>query len=330
MDLVSRSGWGARPWRSPNGGIKHGGPRRGVKVHYLGTPYSSRPHSQCAAYVRQVQAQHMDGNGWSDVGYSFLVCEHGTVYEGRGLTRRNSANGTAWLNEAHYAVLALHGTSGQPPDALLRGLRDAIDHCRTSGPAGGEIRGHRDGHPTACPGGPLYAWVQAGAPRPGGSPAPKPPPDLPEEDDMPERALYGTTGGYRLVVPPNTRRQLTFDRVYDAQGWREKSAEPSIVFGPCFYSSTLAIRAEGLTRGQEVQIQFAHYRRSADDSGWERSGGMPISSPVHDGGSLHAVHVWQSHITGGRRGRVRAEVQHFGDQPITITYARAETLFWRT
>lgn len=153
-------------------------------------------------------------------------------------------------------------------------------------------------------------------------------PDTPE-DDMPERTLYGTTDGYRLEVPPNTRRQLTFDRVHESPGgWREKAAEPSIVFGPCFYSTTLAIRATGLTRGQEIQIQLAHYRRTADDAGWERSGGMPISSPVHDGGDLHAIHAWQSHITGARRGRVRAEIQHFGDAPITITYARAESLYW--
>lgn len=166
MKLVTRAQWGARPWREPSGSIRYAGPRRGVKVHYLGTPYTSRRHSGCSAYVRSLQASHMDRNGWSDLGYSFVVCEHGSVFEGRGLKRRNSANGNTSLNEAHYAVCALHGTNGQPGAALLDGLRDAIDYCRVNGPCGSEIKGHRDGYATACPGEPLYAWVRKGAPRP--------------------------------------------------------------------------------------------------------------------------------------------------------------------
>lgn len=179
MKLVTRSQWGARPYRTPNGAITYSRPRRGVKLHYLGTPYTDRPHEQCAAYVRQLQAQHMDGNGWSDIGYSFVVCTHGYVYEGRGLHRRNSANGSTSLNEQDYAVCLLVGSSGltKPTDAQLHGARDAIDYCRKEGPAGDWLGGHRDGYATACPGDAIYAWVKAGAPRPsGGTPEPKPTP----------------------------------------------------------------------------------------------------------------------------------------------------------
>ncbi|MBB0228507.1 LysM peptidoglycan-binding domain-containing protein, partial [Streptomyces calidiresistens] len=168
MDLVSRSGWGARPFRTPAGATPYGRARLGVKVHYLGSAYSDRPHTQCPGYIRSVQAQHMDGNGWSDIAYSFVVCTHGTVYEGRGLERRNAANGNTSLNDAHYAVCALLGASGltEPPDAQLHGMRDAIEHCRARGPAGGEISRHADGFATACPGPALTSWVRAGAPRP--------------------------------------------------------------------------------------------------------------------------------------------------------------------
>ncbi|MDX3161776.1 N-acetylmuramoyl-L-alanine amidase, partial [Streptomyces scabiei] len=99
MKLVTRAQWGARDYRRPNGATPYGRARRGVKLHYLGTAYTDRAHTQCAGYVRQLQAQHMDGNGWSDIGYSFVVCTHGYVYEGRGLARRNSANGNTALNE---------------------------------------------------------------------------------------------------------------------------------------------------------------------------------------------------------------------------------------
>ncbi|MFJ6645762.1 N-acetylmuramoyl-L-alanine amidase [Streptomyces sp. NPDC091290] len=168
MKLVSRAQWGARAYRKPNGATPYSRPRRGVKLHYLGTAYTDRPHEQCAAYVRQIQAQHMDSNGWSDVGYSFLVCTHGYVHEGRGLKRRNSANGNTTLNDQDYAVCLLVGSTGvtKPTDAQLGGARDAIDYCREEGPAGTWLGGHRDGYSTSCPGDPIYAWVKAGAPRP--------------------------------------------------------------------------------------------------------------------------------------------------------------------
>jgi hypothetical protein len=185
IKLVSRAAWGARAYRQPSGGTLYTGKRRGVKLHYLGTPYADRPHDRCDDYVRQIQAQHMDGNGWSDIGYSFVVCTHGTVFEGRGLRRRNSANGNTSLNNDCYAVLLLVGSSGltRPTDAQLHGARDAIDYCRSEGPAGTWLGGHRDGYATTCPGDPTYAWAKAGAPRPATTtPAPAPAPS--EEDDM--------------------------------------------------------------------------------------------------------------------------------------------------
>ena len=177
LKLVSRQEWGARPWREPNGSIPYASPRAGVKVHYLGTKYTFGAHDTCPPYVRRIQASHMDGDGWSDIGYSFVVCEHGYVFEGRGLERRNSANGDVPLNEAHYAVCGLLGSTGSttPTPEQLNGLRDAIDHCREHGPAGSQVKGHRDGYSTECPGPVLYAWALAGAPRPPGSGTPSDP-----------------------------------------------------------------------------------------------------------------------------------------------------------
>jgi hypothetical protein len=165
-----------------------------VKLHYLGTAYSDRAHDRCDDYVRQIQAQHMDGNGWSDIGYSFMVCTHGYVYEGRGLRRRNSANGNTALNEQDYAVLLLVGSSGltKPTDAQLHGARDAIDYCRREGPAGTWLGGHRDGYATACPGEAIYAWVKQGAPRPAASTPSTPPAQ--EESDMQMSDIVKVTG----------------------------------------------------------------------------------------------------------------------------------------
>lgn len=221
MKLISRAQWGARAYRKPGGATTYSRARRGVKLHYLGTAYTDRPHEKCDDYVRQIQTQHMDGNGWSDIGYSFVVCTHGTVYEGRGLRRRNSANGNTTLNEQDYAVLLLVGSSGltKPTDEQLHGARDAIEYCRREGPAGPWLGGHRDGYSTTCPGAAVYAWVKKGAPRPGAGGGTAP---APEHEPFPgeaffmsgntpalgKRSVLFTTMGKRLVAMGCGRYQV--------------------------------------------------------------------------------------------------------------------------
>ncbi|GAB2327901.1 LysM peptidoglycan-binding domain-containing protein [Streptomyces griseoincarnatus] len=166
MKFVEREDWGA-PATSPAGYLASA---RGVKIHYLGTAYASRAHSLCDDYVRSIRASHLANvrENYVDIAYTALVCEHGVVFEGRGTHKRPGANGNADLNSADYAVCALLGSSGlvAPPDAMLAGLRDAIDWLRRDGDAGDWLGGHRDGYATECPGDQLYAWVRKGAPRP--------------------------------------------------------------------------------------------------------------------------------------------------------------------
>ncbi|MFI6502724.1 peptidoglycan-binding protein [Nonomuraea typhae] len=113
-------------------------------------------------------------------GNTYAVCPHQKVFEGRGPHHLPAANGSG-LNAGHYAVLGLVGNAGlvQPPDAMLHGIVDAIEHLRVKGNAGREVKGHRDGYATDCPGEALYAWVRRGAPRPGGTPHPPAAPPFP-------------------------------------------------------------------------------------------------------------------------------------------------------
>lgn len=174
IDLVTRQEWNAR---EPRGNYERVSSTKGAKVHYTGdlvSPDIVNDHAKCVVLVRSIQKQHMDGNGWIDVGYSLLVCPHRKVFEGRGLHHLPAANG-AGLNSGHYAVLGLVGSKGLvvPPDDMLHGIVDAIEYLRAEGGAGKEIKGHQDGFATDCPGEHLYAWVRRGAPRPGGT-TPKP------------------------------------------------------------------------------------------------------------------------------------------------------------
>ncbi|MGW0869957.1 peptidoglycan-binding protein [Streptomyces sp. NPDC002740] len=175
MKFVSRSAWGAKPSRYDLAYISS---TLGVKVHYEGTyvPKSLADpiaHASCAGRMRDIQASHLANTkeDYSDIAYNAVVCPHGYVFEGRGLHRRTGANGNATLNAQDYAVCAMVGSSGLvvPTDAQLDGIVDAIQWLRDGGDAGERVRGHRDGYATACPGDPLYAWVQAGAPRPDGT-----------------------------------------------------------------------------------------------------------------------------------------------------------------
>ncbi|MFD0353521.1 peptidoglycan recognition family protein, partial [Streptomyces sp. NPDC127110] len=177
MDLVRRSAYGLTA-TSPAAYIAS---TNGVKVHYLGSEYSSRRHDLCDDYVRAIRASHLanTAEGYVDIAYNAVVCEHGTVYEGRGPNHRSGANGTAVLNTRDYSVCALVAKAGggldTPTDAQLHGVRDAIEWLRAEGEAGEYIGGHRDGYATDCPGGPLYDWVKRGAPRPGSTPPPATP-----------------------------------------------------------------------------------------------------------------------------------------------------------
>jgi hypothetical protein len=153
---------------------------KGVKVHYEGTEVSTKlltDHAECLAEWQAIRKSHLANTkeGYSDIAYNYGACPHGYLLEGRGIGHRTGANGNQPLNRAHYAIVGLVGSEGltKPTDAMLGAIRDGIELLRKHG-AGTEIKGHRDGYATECPGGPLYAWVQKGAPRPAGTGATEP------------------------------------------------------------------------------------------------------------------------------------------------------------
>lgn len=205
-ELVKRGQWGARAARER---VRLAAAPSGTKIHYVGgrvDPATAGDHDRCVGLVRSIQTHHMDGNGWADVGYTCLVCSHRRIFMGRGPGVVPAANG-AGLNSGHYAVCALVGSSGLvvPPDGMLHGIADAIEWLRAEG-AGPQVKGHRDGYATDCPGEWLYGWIGRGCPRPGGVPAGKP--------------LSGGTGR----VPPFVRvlKQPPIMRGEDVRTWQAR------------------------------------------------------------------------------------------------------------
>lgn len=255
VKLVTRAQWGAR---TPTNGHPTVSSNYGVKIHYLGTPYDAGDHSTCAAYMRKLQNYYMDSLGWADWAYNFGVCEHGYVFEGRGLNAQNAANGNTTLNRNHFAVNLFVGSSGStsPTAEQIEGAKDAIAYLRAHG-AGNEIKGHRDGYATECPGPAIYKLVNSGAFEPGTS----------------------SGGGSTPADPTPSRAQVTIDGLvygYDAYGSHVTQVGNALVakgFGKHY------AEGPGPRWSDADTLNYADFQRSLGYSGADADG-VPGSSSL--------------------------------------------------
>lgn len=145
MQIVTRAQWGAQPPRN-RAPVTW---REGVDLwvhHTAGDgPPEDATQEQEAALVRGFQSFHMNTNGWSDIGYHYLVAPSGRVYEGRG----RNVSGAHSPGKNHEPSVALIGdySGREPTQAQRRAVRELLDHLRA-----GDLRGHRENTSTACPG----------------------------------------------------------------------------------------------------------------------------------------------------------------------------------
>ena len=179
--IVPRLFWGA------DESIRRGPPtyaadiRFSIVHHTAGRNDYSR--SEAAAIVKGIQLYHVQGNGWNDIGYNFLVDRFGTVYEGRfgGIDQDVVGAHAQGFNTGSVGI-ALIGTYGstQPSkaaqDAIVRLVAWRLDLAHVDPTSfltfisGGSeryasgipvvlsaISGHRDTGFTECPGDALYS-----------------------------------------------------------------------------------------------------------------------------------------------------------------------------
>lgn len=136
---------------------------QGLVVHYDGSNQglARKSHSACRSYWKGTRAFHMGPQrGWRDIGYSFGVCPHGYVLEGRGWQREQAAQpggNTTWTS-----VTFMSGDSEQPTGEQVEAFRQLRAWLRGKGLRAG-IKGHRDFISTSCPGSILYGMVKSGA-----------------------------------------------------------------------------------------------------------------------------------------------------------------------
>lgn len=158
MKLESRSSLG---WPATTAG--HAPCTQGLVVHYDGSNQglAGKDHSACRSYWKSTRQFHMGpSRGWRDIGYSFGVCPHGVVLEGRGWQREQAAQpggNTTWTS-----CTFMTGDAEKPTPAQIKAFRQLREWLRGKG-LGAAIKGHRDFISTSCPGSTLYSMVKSGA-----------------------------------------------------------------------------------------------------------------------------------------------------------------------
>lgn len=135
--------------------------QRGLAVHHTGEEKGWRPrsHVDCSPKVRAIERAHRAGRGWRAIGYSWVVCPHGYVFEGRGIGDQPAAQGGKHAYEprtgnlTHHACAVLGNLSIDP---LTAAAIDGVWYCRglvvQNYPGATDVSGHSHFAPTACPG----------------------------------------------------------------------------------------------------------------------------------------------------------------------------------
>ena len=165
--IYSPASWGTRkPKRKAE---IFDGPLEYIIVHHSAGPAPSVDKEH--ATIQSIQSWHMGHNEWADIGYNFIVCPSGHIYQGRQGPMFRLVVGAHCYghNEGSVGICCL-GDYGKaaPPEAMLDSLVWLLDklhfmYCVDNLPPAKwfsrVVKGHRDLGTTECPGDKLYALL---------------------------------------------------------------------------------------------------------------------------------------------------------------------------
>jgi hypothetical protein len=168
--IFTRAQWGADETIREPGDPDYGQVLGGFVHHTAGT--NSYSQSDVPGIIRSIYAYHVNGRGWRDIGYNFLVDRFGRMWEGRygGVDRAVVGAHTAGYNSNAFGMSVLGTyTSKQPETALLdayerlfawkfslHGVEPTASVAYPDQKTLPAVSGHRDGGSTECPGQLLY------------------------------------------------------------------------------------------------------------------------------------------------------------------------------
>ena len=180
INVIPRSVWGARPQVCrPDVASR----LVGAVVHHTAGSNSYSNQAQAMQQIRNDQRYHIEGRGWCDLGYNFVVDKWGNIYEGRAesLTKPVVGVHAGGFNTGTVGVSMLGTYTDAPSAATQRAVAQIIgfrlgayglspqgsmtywtnggDNSRYRGQSVTlpRVFGHRDVAYTACPGNGGYA-----------------------------------------------------------------------------------------------------------------------------------------------------------------------------
>src|SRR6476646_4289916 len=181
--IITRADWHA------DESIRRAGPYYADGIHLAIVHHTAGSNSytkaQSASIVRAIELYHVQGNGWNDIGYNFLVDKYGQIFEGRygGITKAVVGAHAMGFNSGSVgiAVIGDYGSTAITPaarsalvsliawrldlahvDPLSKVVRVSAGNPRYAAGTSvtlNAISGHRDVYPTSCPGANLYAQL---------------------------------------------------------------------------------------------------------------------------------------------------------------------------
>ena len=172
--IVSRAGWGADESLRTSCGTTYDTTIKAAVIHHTAgsNDYTA---AQSASIVRGIYAYHVQGNGWCDIGYNFLVDKYGTIFEGRfgGIEKPvHGAHAGSWNTNTMGVSFMMNTDTVQPSDASMASAvallawklagyyRDPEGTTTLVGATQPVIFGHGSVMATDCPGTNLRARLQ--------------------------------------------------------------------------------------------------------------------------------------------------------------------------
>lgn len=125
-------------------------------VHHDALPRPDR-HADCPSRVGAIDHYHRL-EGWACIGYSWVICPHGTAYRGRQLDEIPAA---AQNHNTPIAAICLMADLERATDAQWRTLLWLLGHTAERVGHALHLTTHREVFATSCPGNPIQRQVTA-------------------------------------------------------------------------------------------------------------------------------------------------------------------------
>ncbi len=131
-----------------------------ITVHHDGmNVFTATGQSSAAARLEQIRAAHVNGRGWADIGYHYIIDPGGRVWEGRGVQYQGAH--VQDQNEHNLGVMCMGNFDQQSPSSAQLATLDAFlaqMMSRYAVPVS-RVKTHQELDRTACPGRNLQRYM---------------------------------------------------------------------------------------------------------------------------------------------------------------------------